>query len=167
MPRLPPASAEAHLPRPPHAQSLYGAATACHGRAFALVLVLASSAPTGDGGDYRNLGPLRRRGVEPLREPNVFLGDVDVDEAAQRPLLVDDPGLDAGKGGLQRVDDLRQGRAVGGDVRLVLGVRTQDRGDSDVDAHGAPRSGTGLRRCRRPRRPRRLARWWLLCGPGR
>src|SRR5215207_9019386 len=130
-------------------------------------VVLGSSAPTGDGGDYRNLGSLRRRGVEPLREADVFLGDVDVDEAPERALLVDDPGLDAGEGRLERVDDLCQGRTVGGDLRLVLGVRTQDRGDSDVDAHGAPRNGAGVRRCRRPRRPRTLARWWLRGGPDR
>ena len=47
---------------------------------------------TGDGWDYRDLGAVGDRGVNP-DEPHVLVGDVDVDEAAQAALLVDDAPL--------------------------------------------------------------------------
>src|SRR5215210_1488461 len=124
MPPLPPDPGGTHLPEPLHAKSLQG----CTAR----------SATPGDGRDYRDLGAGRGRGVETLGEPHVLLGDVDVDEPAQLALLVDDPRLDAREGALERLDDLVEGRALSGDLRLVLRVRAKDRRDSYVDAHSAP-----------------------------
>ena len=109
--------------------------------------------------------------VEVVEEADVVVADVDVDEAAQLAGLVEDPAPDAGVVRVEVVEHLGEGAALGAHLGLTAGVGAQDGRDPDADAHGAPRSGSGLahavRRCRWRRRRRTTGRWSPPDRPGR
>lgn len=75
-----------------------------------------SASAAGDRGDDGDLGPVGDGRLEPTDEADILVADVDVDEAAQRTRVVQDPGPDARVVGLQGAEDLGQGRAVGADL---------------------------------------------------
>src|SRR5690349_5235479 len=94
-------------------------------------------------GDRRNdgdTGAVGGRGLQPLLEADVVVVDVDVHEAAQLALVVQHPGGDAGVVLLQALDDLGEGRALGGDLGLATRVGAQDGGDANGHAHARPAS---------------------------
>src|SRR5699024_3495591 len=91
---------------------------------------------SGDRGDDGDLRPVGDLGLQSLLETHVLVTDVDVDEAADLAVLVEDAGADTGVVGLQVVDDLGKGVALGGDLGDVVGVGAQAGGHADAGAHG-------------------------------
>jgi len=85
----------------------------------------------GDGRDHRNLPALGDGSVKALRQPDVFVVNVDVHKPAQLARVVQQPGADTGVIGIEFPDDLAHGAGLGGDDRV--------RNDSD-SAPFVPRS---------------------------
>src|SRR5690606_21021684 len=75
-------------------------------------------------------------GVQAADEADVLVANVDVDEPSQLAALVDHPLLDPGVGRLQRVEQLRQRRTLGGDLLGPAGVVPQDGRNAYRSAHG-------------------------------
>src|SRR5262249_39025221 len=90
----------------------------------------------GNGRDHPDLGPCRYLGVEPVREPDVLLADVDVDETPQLPALVENPAGETGVRRVQLREDLAESSPLRGDLGGTAGVGAQDGGDADRHAHG-------------------------------
>ena len=85
----------------------------------------------GHRGDDRNLSARGDQGVKALREPDIFLPDVDVDEPAELPAVVDDPAGDARVGRVQSGDHFAQRAVIGADLRRAARVGPQNGGNSD------------------------------------
>src|SRR5690606_23945259 len=94
----------------------------------------------GDRRNDRHAGPVRGRGPEALLEAHVVVVDVDVDEAAQLALVVQDAGGDARVVLLQVLDDLGEGRPLGVHLGLSTRVGAQDGRDADGHTHARPAS---------------------------
>ena len=100
----------------------------------AVAPVRAESA-AGDGGDDGQRLPVGHRRLEALEEAHVLVGQEDVDEPAQRPVLVEQPVAEPGVGRLERLEHLAHGGAVDGHFARPAGQGAQLRRDADGDAH--------------------------------
>src|SRR5260370_928680 len=78
---------------------------------------------------------LERRGGA-LQEPDVFLVDVDVDEAAQLAAVLDQALLEAGELALERLDQVGDGGGVGLDLGRALGEGAQRGRNANENGHG-------------------------------
>src|ERR1041384_2462711 len=90
-----------------------------------------------DGGQDGDVGVLPDRGLHAAGEADVLVVDVDVDEPGQRAVGDQPPG-DAAVAGLEVVDHLADGGALGLDGLLAAGVGAQDGGDGHGCHGGAP-----------------------------
>src|ERR1700722_8454 len=92
--------------------------------------------------DHRDLCSFRDVGVEALREPDVLIADVHVDESAQLPGVIQCPSPDTGKCGVKTLNSLADRSRFRRYDRVAAGVGAQNRRDSYRDRHAVPASRT-------------------------
>src|SRR5690349_15914700 len=68
-----------------------------------------------DGGDDRHGLPIGHRGVEPLQEPDVVVGDEHVHEPAEAAVGIEEPLCEARVDALEALQHVADGGAVDGD----------------------------------------------------
>jgi hypothetical protein len=91
--------------------------------------------PDLDGRDDGDLVALLERGGRALQEADVFLVDVDVDEAPELAAVLDQAILEPGELALQHLDQVADGAGVGLDLGRALGEGAERRGDADENRH--------------------------------
>src|SRR5215218_4287211 len=95
-----------------------------------------------DGRQYRDLVAVGDRRRQPVEEADVLALQVDVDEAAQLPVLAREPVAQLAVLGVQRLEHLADGRAVGARLRGTAGGGPQLRRELDRDRHQTATSCT-------------------------
>src|SRR6266540_3495766 len=83
------------------------------------------SAASGDGGHDRDGVAVLEPRRPALQEADVFLVDVEIDEAAQLALLVDEALTESGELPLEVLHDVIDGAGLGLDLGVALGERSQ------------------------------------------
>src|SRR5215217_407458 len=103
----------------------------------------------GDGREDRDHVAVRQLGVQRAQEPDVLVVDVDVDEAVQGAVLIEQRPGDPRVAAVEVAEQVADGVAVGRDGLLAAGVLAQDRRDTDFNGHQgllkAARSSGGAR----------------------
>src|SRR6266540_3097644 len=99
---------------------------------------------SGDGGDDADFVAVLYGGVEVLEEPDVFLVDVNVDEAPKGAGVVKQPFFDAGKAALQVGKSVSDSAGFDVNQLFVVGELSQRRGDADCGRHGGRDRGVGV-----------------------
>src|SRR5688572_20546539 len=89
-----------------------------------------------DRRDDADFVALLHRRVEVLEEADVFVVEVDVDEAVELVGGLEQARLDAGGAALYVVEDLAHISALGLDAVFSVGVVSERGWDSDLDRHG-------------------------------
>src|SRR5215213_6344401 len=97
-----------------------------------MVAVISSS---GDGGNDSDLVSIRRRGVEPPDEPDVFIVKVEGNERVGGPLRVFETREQLGVAGDEIVDRTADGRPVGFYGPRAADVRGKDGREMESDGH--------------------------------
>src|SRR5690606_25105173 len=91
----------------------------------------AGSGPAGHRGDDRDGVAVGRRGGQAVAEAHVVVGDVEVDEAVQGTLAVEDATGEAGVGSLEVVEHLVDGGALDADLGRTGGEGAEGGGHAD------------------------------------
>src|SRR4051794_22253910 len=89
-----------------------------------------------DGREDRHRVAVAELGLEAAEEPDVLVVEVDVDEPAQRTLVVDQPATQPGVLAGEVVQQRLEGVALALDLLLVGGQWAQDGRDADLNGHG-------------------------------
>src|SRR5262245_4606354 len=105
----------------------------------------------GDGGDDRHLVARLEGGLVPFEEADVFLVDVDVDEAPDRAALLDDAIAQPGKLAIEVGDHVPDGARLRMYFGGALGHRSEGSGDAHDDGHLDLLVGRGFEARNEPR----------------
>jgi hypothetical protein len=98
---------------------------------------LVASAAAGDRWDEHDLIAILEGVGLAAEEPDVFVVDVDVDEAAEFAGLVLDLGGERGKVLVDVGDEAGQVRGLAGELFLAVGVANEGRRENDLDRNGS------------------------------
>src|SRR5262245_18840595 len=97
-----------------------------------------ASAPPGDGGNDRHVIGILQRGRGALKEANVLLVHVQVDEAPDRAVVIDEALLEAGKLPGEIVDEIADRPRLRLDLGIASGETAERGGNAYEHGHRLP-----------------------------